>query len=79
MSFTNPQSAVVDTALANAFAANVVLRAATGNGNVNGIGYPARLSNVMAIGASAQIDNRKTPASREANLGGVRISARRCQ
>jgi hypothetical protein len=63
MSFGIPQSGLVGTALAAAFANDVVLCAATGNNDSLGILYPARNPNVMAIGASDQADDRKTATS----------------
>jgi subtilisin family serine protease len=64
MSFSFPSSTtIVDNAIQNAFNNDIVMCAATGNGNANAIAYPARHPQVMACGASDPIDNRKTPTS----------------
>ena len=63
LSFTVAQQAIVDNAIQNASNRNIVMCAATGNGNVNGIDYPARNALVIACGASDQADNRKSPTS----------------
>jgi subtilisin family serine protease len=56
--------AVIDPAIQEAFNANMILCVATHNQNTaNGITYPATNPLVMAIGASDQVDNRKSPSS----------------
>lgn len=54
--------AIIDPAIQNAFNNNVVMCVATHNYN-GPITYPATNPLVMAVGASDEIDNRKTPAS----------------
>lgn len=56
--------AVIDPAIQEAFNANMVLCVATHNQNTaNGITYPATNPLVIAVGASDQVDNRKSPSS----------------
>lgn len=53
---------IIDPAITNAFNNNVLMCAATHNFN-SSITYPATNPNIMAIGASDEIDNRKSPTS----------------
>jgi len=54
---------VVNNAIQNAFNNDIIMCAATGNASMNGIVYPARNPQVIACGASDQVDNRKSPTS----------------
>jgi len=47
----------VNAAIQNAFNNDIIMCAATGNTNMNNIDYPARNPQVIACGASDQIDN----------------------
>ncbi|TWG98379.1 Subtilisin-like serine proteases [Nocardioides sp. J9] len=56
--------AVIDPAIQEAFNAGLVMCVATHNHNTaNGITYPATNPLVIAVGASDQADNRKSPSS----------------
>lgn len=63
-------TANADVAIAAAVANDVVLVGASGNFNTNSIVWPALNPNVMAIGASDRIDQRKRPASPDGEVWG---------
>jgi len=52
---------LTDVALTRAVSANIVLVAASGNGNLSTIDYPARHPSVIAVGATDKLDQRHRP------------------
>lgn len=66
---------LIDGAISDAVAADVVLVAATGNEDINTFNrYPARSGAVMAVGGSSTDDNRKTTTSPDGECWGANFA-----
>jgi hypothetical protein len=63
MSFSTTETNAINTALSQAVSSGCVPVAATGNDNSSTISYPARNSNVIAVGAVSSCGQRKSPTS----------------
>ena len=72
--FNGWSRAIIDPAIAAAFAADIVMVVATHNYN-GAITYPATNPLVIAVGATDKIDNRKTPSSPDLETWGSNYGA----
>jgi subtilisin family serine protease len=68
MSFVTEETNAVNTAISQAVSSECVLVASSGNDNKTSVGYPASLSNVIAVGAISQCGTRKRSSSNSNDL-----------